>query len=132
MTYQVPTNDYQPKVEATRRASNADTCRKQIVRLWMQQYREFWGLDRDDIDQATIQAILDELPSAADILADSVGFLQWLVAAHPDLLAGDEPYLPPKYLASPYAMTIDETGRIVLGALSDDWQPAHADDSAET
>ena len=72
---------------------------------------------------AEMQAVLNALPSAVDILTDSAAFIGWMQTAHPDLFVGPEDgeaVIPARYTVSPYEYTVGAEG-ITLTALKPEW-----------
>jgi hypothetical protein len=119
MTYEFE-NKFNAQQWAKSRAAVASQFRDDTLQRYRNQYQEFWCLTRDEVGRDEMQSILDTLGVVAGaILLDAYKYASALSKVYTDADGNSE--LEAKYLALPYEVTYEPSGRIILGELKEDW-----------
>lgn len=119
MTYTRPTRDnFDAVLWAENKTIKAEQVQDAIIATFISGYEDFWGVEggtsRHTRDQ--MQAIIDAMPAALDILTDAFKFKTFAGQAFPGKLAE-------KYSTGVFAVTVDGAGVITIGDLNEAWVP---------
>lgn len=103
---------------AKARVDGAKAFRQSVTQKYRDSYQDFWLLSRSEVSVENLQAVLDELGPGLviPILTDAATFVGAINTAFP----GE---LEEKFHSAPYAYTVTQEGRLVIGELKEAWQP---------
>lgn len=108
---------FDPRPWAENKTIRANQTRDAIISAFIAGYEDFWGV-QDGTSRHTkeeMQAIVDDMPDALDILMDAAKFKEFASTAFP----GE---VPDKYGTGVFATTVDPTtGRVLIGDLIEAW-----------
>lgn len=119
MAYTRPTrDDFDAVLWAKNKTIKAEQVQDGIISLFVAGYEDFWGVENGTSKHTKeqMQAIIDVMPAALNILIDAVAFKTFANAAFPGKLAD-------KYGAGVFAVTVDGAGVITVGDLNEAWVP---------
>lgn len=120
MAYTRPTrDDFDAVLWAENKTIKAEQVQDGIIAMFIAGYEDFWGVENGTSKHTKeqMQAIIDSMPAALDILTDAAKFKTFASTAFPGKLAD-------KYGAGVFAIAVDENGMITVGDLNEDWVPA--------
>lgn len=119
MTYTRPTRDnFDAALWAENKTIKAEQVQDGIISMFIAGYEDFWGVEggTSKHTKEEMQAIVNAMPAALDILADAFKFKTFANTAFPDKLAE-------KYHSGVFAIEVDGNGVITVGDLNEAWVP---------
>lgn len=119
MAYTRPTRDeFDAALWAENKTIKAEQVQDGIIALFIAGYEDFWGVENGTSKHTKeqMQAVIDAMPAALDILTDAAKFKTFASAAFPGKLED-------KYGSGVFAITVDDNGVIVVGELNEAWVP---------
>lgn len=119
MTYTRPTRDnFDAVLWAENKTIKAEQVQDAIIATFVSGYEDFWGVENNTSrhSREQMQAIIDAMPAALDILTDAFKFKTFAGQAFPGKLAE-------KYNTGVFNVTIDGNGVITVGELNKAWVP---------
>lgn len=119
MTYTRPTRDnFDAALWAENKTIKAEQVQDGIIAMFIAGYEDFWGVENNTSKHTKeeMQAIINAMPAALDILTDAYKFKTFANSAFPGKLAD-------KYNSGVFNVTISELGEISVGDLHEAWVP---------
>lgn len=119
MTYTRPArDDFDAVLWAENKTIKAEQVQDGIISLFVAGYEDFWGVENGTSKHTKeqMQAIIDVMPAALDILTDAFKFTIFAGQAFPGKLAE-------KYNTGVFNVTVDGNGVITVGDLNEAWVP---------
>lgn len=119
MTYTRPTRDnFDAVLWAENKTIKAEQVQDAIIATFISGYEDFWGVENNTSrhSREQMQAIINAMPAALDILTDAFKFKTFAGQAFPGRLAE-------KYSTGVFAVTVDGDGVITIGDLNEAWVP---------
>ena len=119
MTYTRPTrDDFDAVLWAENKTIKAEQIQDGIIALFIAGYEDFWGVENGTSKHTKeqMQAVIDAMPAALNILTDAAAFTTFANVAFPGKLAD-------KYGTGVFAVTVDGNGAITVGDLNEAWVP---------
>jgi hypothetical protein len=119
MAYTVPEkNEFDSALWAENKTIRANQTQSGIIANFVAGYEDFWGVENGTSrhTKEEMQAIIDKMPSALDILTDAYKFKVFAAEAFPGMLDA-------KYSTGVFAISVNSNGVITVGDLNEAWVP---------
>ena len=119
MAYTRPVrDDFDAVLWAENKTIKTEQVQDGIISTFISGYEDFWGVDNGTSrhSREQMQAIIDVMPAALNILTDAFAFKTFANQAFPGKLAE-------KYNTGVFHVDIDGNGIITVGDLNEAWVP---------